>query len=82
MSAAQTQIAELEYSDHLERLRLQEHGLANALTDLTGVEGVLQWMQRSGLGQTVVDLVGQDEFTYDFLLDLRRDGKWLAFGVT
>jgi hypothetical protein len=28
-----------------------------------------------------VELVGQDEFSYDFLIRLKPEGKWLVFGV-
>jgi hypothetical protein len=28
-----------------------------------------------------VDIVGQDEFHYDFLVRLDAEGRWLAFGV-
>ena len=47
-----------------------------------GVADVLAWMRRAGLAQTVVDIVGMDEFEYDFLIRLRPDGEWVAFGVT
>jgi hypothetical protein len=37
-------------------------------------------MQRRGLKR--VDIVAQDEFHYDFLIELEPGGRWAAFGVT
>ena len=48
----------------------------------TGIEHVLTWMQNRGLMGRGVDIVGQDEFSYDFLVELETGGCWLAFGVT
>ena len=39
-------------------------------------------MLRRGLDKPPLDLVGQDEFNYDFLVQYEQGGKWLAFGVT
>jgi hypothetical protein len=71
-----------EYADHVARLRTQDVGLAEELSGFTGIEQVLKWMQRKGLVGTEVDIVGQDEFEYDFLLQLGSGATWLAFGVT
>ena len=72
----------LEYADYLERLRAREPELAQAFAGFTGIENVLDWMKRRGLCRAAVDIMGQDEFEYDFLLQLEPDGRWLAFGVT
>jgi hypothetical protein len=73
---------ELEYADHVAALRREEPALAGELAGFTGVGQVLEWMKRRGLAQTRVDLVGQDEFHYDFLIELEPGGRWLAVGVT
>jgi hypothetical protein len=39
-------------------------------------------MQRRGLTQAAVDLVGMDDFSYDFLIQLESGGRWIAFGVS
>jgi hypothetical protein len=68
---------EPEYSEYASRLRAEWPELA----DFTGVRCVLEWMQRRGLAYGV-DMVGQDEFHYDFLIALEPDGRWMVFGVT
>jgi len=82
MSDVQTEPAALDYADYVERLHAQDQALAAELAGFHGVERVLQWMQERGLIHTAIDLVGQDEFSYDFLVQLGLDGRWLAFGVT
>jgi hypothetical protein len=72
----------LDYSDYVAKLRSCEPELADALAGFHGVEDVLQWMQRRGLCHMPVDIVGQDEFSYDFLVQFEAQGRWLAFGVT
>jgi hypothetical protein len=73
---------ELEYADHVEALRADSPELADEAAAFRGVEDVLQWMKRRGLTRAAVDLVGMDEFNYDFLIQLEPGGRWIAFGVT
>jgi hypothetical protein len=73
---------ELEYADHVAALRRDEPGLADEVAGFTGIAAVLAWMQRRGLTRAAVDMVGQDEFHYDFLIELEPGGRWVAFGVT
>jgi hypothetical protein len=70
------------FEDYLERLRTTDPQLAAEFAGATGIEQVLLWMSRRGLAATAVDIVGQDEFEYDFLVRLDTAGRWLAFGVT
>jgi hypothetical protein len=72
----------LEYTDYVGRLRESAPGLADALAGFHGIEQVLTWMQQTGRVSAAVDMVGQDEFEYDFLVELEPGGKWLTFGVT
>jgi hypothetical protein len=73
---------ELEYADHVQALRAEFPDLAAEVTSFRSAEHVLQWMQRRGLTQTAVDLVGMDEFSYDFLIQLEPGGRWISFGVS
>lgn len=73
---------ELEYADHVEALRAAFPDLAAEVTSFRSAEHVLQWMQRRGLTQAAVDLVGMDEFSYDFLIQLEPGGRWISFGVS
>ena len=56
--------------------------LAAQTADFTGVSSVLRWMQARGLARTSVDIVGQDEFEYDFLIRLGSEREWIVFGLT
>jgi hypothetical protein len=82
MTEAQADTANLKYADYIERLRAHEPTLANELASFRSLENVLHWIQERALNKTDVDLVGQDEFSYDFLLRLGSNGRWLVFGVT
>ena len=73
---------ELEYADHVEALRTESPDLGEEIASFRSVEHVLQWMIRRGLTQTAVDLIGMDEFSYDFLIQLEPEGRWIAFGVS
>jgi hypothetical protein len=72
----------LDYPDHLERLQTLAPELLQELESFRGIDHVIAWMSRRNLAQARIDLVGQDEFSYDFLLELEPEGRWLAFGVT
>ena len=70
-----------DYSDCVQVIRASEATLAGEIAAFTGVKEVLDWMQRRGfLERDGLDMVGQDEFEYDFLI--RLDARWLVFGVT
>lgn len=69
-----------EYTDYVAALRAEYPDLAFEFTR-DSVEAVLDWMQRRGLPPGSVELVGQDEFSYDFLIRLEPERKWLVFGV-
>jgi hypothetical protein len=73
---------ELEYPDYVTALRSESPDLAAEVASFRGLEQVLQWMRQRGLMQTAVDMIGMDEFSYDFLIQLEPAGRWIAFGVT
>ncbi len=70
------------YHDDLARLRERDSVLAVEFASFTGIRGVLDWMRKSGLAKARIDIVGQDEFHYDFMIELEPAGRWAAFGVT
>ena len=74
--------AELEYADHVALLGQTDPRLAGEAAAFTGIRSVLSWMQQRGLTKARIDIVGQDEFHYDFLVELAPGGRWAAFGVT
>ncbi len=71
-----------EYAEYVTALGNEVPDLAAEVASFFGMEQVLQWMKRRGLTQAAVDLIGMDEFSYDFLIQLEPDGCWIAFGVT
>ena len=73
---------EREYADYVTALQAAAPSLAVAVASFHGMEDVLQWMKRRGLTKAAVDLVGMDEFSYDFMIQLEPDGQWLVFSVT
>jgi hypothetical protein len=73
---------EREYVDYVEALRVESPTLGEEVASFRSVEHVLQWMKQRGLTQTAVDLIGMDEFSYDFLIQLESAGRWIAFGVS
>lgn len=73
---------EWAYANHVTALREALPELAAEVAPFHGLEAVLRWMQRRGLTQATVDLIGMDEFSYDFLIQLEPAGRWIAFGVT
>jgi hypothetical protein len=82
MSTNAVQLSPREYPDHVAVLRSADADIAADVAAFTGVGQVLDWMQRKGLDLKTIDFVSQDEFEYDFLLELEPGGRWLAFGVT
>jgi hypothetical protein len=77
-----TASVELDYPESVERLRAGAPDLAEEFGRFAGITGVLDWMKRRNLSTTAVDIVGQDEFHYDFLIQLEPGGRWVSFGVT
>ena len=71
----------LEYDDYVEQLRASHPQLAAAFSGRDSIEHVIEWMKQRGFPPGSVDMVGQDEFSYDFLIQLDAAGRWLVFGV-
>ncbi len=79
MSSEKDEFPEYEY--FARTLAESQPALAHEVGSFTGISAVLLWMKARQLERTQVDIVGQDEFHYDFLI-LLGPGQWLAFGVT
>jgi hypothetical protein len=69
------------YSDHVTALAMDHPDLASNFSHSDSLENVLDWMQTRDLPSGAVDIIGQDEFSYDFLIRLQPEGRWLVFGV-
>jgi hypothetical protein len=73
---------QLELAYYLERLRADHPELADEFVGFHGVDDILQWMSCRVVGRADIDIIGQDEFHYDFLVRAGPQGEWLAFGLT
>lgn len=71
----------MEYLDHVDVLRIEHADLADVFARSDSLENVLSWMKERGFPAGSVDLVSQDEFSYDFLIRLESEDRWLVFGV-
>ena len=69
-----------EYSDYVEAVKVDHPALGGDIAGFHGISNVLDWMNRRSL--TTIDMVGQDEFEYDFMVKLEPEQNWLVFGVT
>ncbi len=56
--------------------------MAEQISAFHGMGEVLDWMKALSLVPGVVDIVAQDEFESDFLVQLGPGGRWLVFGIT
>jgi hypothetical protein len=55
--------------------------LAGVVAGLRNTERILTWAPGAGIPLASIDLVQQDEYSYDLFLHL-PDSRWLVFGVT
>ena len=70
-----------EFADYVADLAADYPNLSEVFGQSDSVENVLDWMQQRDLPSGAVDLIGQDEFSYDFLIRLDAEERWLVFGV-
>lgn len=71
-----------DYADHIELLRVQDPRVAGEIAAFRGMGEVLDWLKERSLVPGAVDIVAQDEFESDFLVQLEPAGRWLVFGIT
>lgn len=69
------------YPDQLADLTAADPALGAEVGRLRNLEGILKWAPAAGVSLAGLDLVQQDEYSYDFLVPL-PDARWLAFAVT
>jgi hypothetical protein len=71
----------MSYVADVDGLRGGFSALAEEFARFQGVSDVFDWMKRANLTRAAVDIIGQDEFEYDFLIQL-PSGDWIEFGIT
>ena len=71
----------MTYTDQLAALRASDPALGDAVAPLRNLEAILKWAPGAGIAFAGIDLVQQDEYSYDLYLPL-PDSRWLVFGVS
>jgi hypothetical protein len=71
----------MDYAQQLEVLATRDLPLGEQVAPLRNLEAILKWAPVAGIPLAEIDLVQQDEYSYDLLLPL-PDGRWLSFGVS
>ncbi|MBN9117764.1 MAG: hypothetical protein J0I06_01095 [Planctomycetes bacterium] len=71
----------MNYPDQLAALRAADPVLGEQVQPLRNLEAILKWAPGAGVPFTGIDLVQQDEYSYDLYLPL-PDSRWLVFGVS
>lgn len=71
----------MTYTDQLADLSAADPALGAAVAPLRNLEAILKWTPGAGIAFAGIDLVQQDEYSYDLYLPL-PDSRWLVFGVS
>jgi hypothetical protein len=69
------------YAEQLHALRVADPALAAEVAGLRNLEAILKWAPAAGIPLAGLDLLQQDEYSYDLFLPL-PDARWLVFAVT
>ena len=69
------------YPHDIARMRASYPLLADEIAGFVGIGQVMDWFAARGV-PPAIDLIGMDEFEYDFVVEAKPEGVWLAFGVT
>jgi hypothetical protein len=71
----------MTYEAQVDRLTTTDPMLGFAVAKLRNLEAILKWAPGYGIDFAGIDLVQQDEYSYDLYLPL-PDRRWLVFGVS
>ena len=71
----------MNYPQQLELLAQADRALGEQVAPLPNLEAILKWAPTAGVVLSEIDLVQQDEYSYDFYLPL-PDSRWLVFAVS
>lgn len=71
----------MTYADQLATLSAADPALGSQVAGLRNLEAILKWAPAAGIPFADIDLLQQDEYSYDLLLPL-PDSRWLVFGVS
>ncbi|VTT98408.1 unnamed protein product [Gemmataceae bacterium] len=71
----------MNYADQLAELTAADPHLGAQVAGLRNLEAILQWAPGAGIAFAGIDLLQQDEYSYDLFLPM-PDSRWLTFGVS
>jgi hypothetical protein len=71
----------MNYEEQLAALVAADPVLGGQVAGLRNLEGILKWAPGAGVDFAGIDLVQQDEYSYDLFLPLPC-ARWLVFGVS
>jgi hypothetical protein len=71
----------VNYTEQLAALSNADPALGEQVAKLRNLEAILRWAPGAGVPLAGIDLVQQDEYSYDLYLPL-PDTRWLVFGVS
>lgn len=71
----------MEYADQLAALSAADAALGNEIAGLRNLESILKWATAAGVPFADLDLIQQDEYSYDFFVPL-PDARWLVFAIS
>jgi hypothetical protein len=71
----------MNYAEQLAALSEADPALGEQVAGLRNLEAILKWAPGAGVAFAGIDLVQQDEYSYDLFLPL-PDSRWLVFAVS
>ncbi len=71
----------MTYPEQLAALGATDAALGTEVAPLRNLEAILKWAPGVGIAFAGIDLVQQDEYSYDLYLPL-PDSRWLVFGMS
>jgi hypothetical protein len=69
----------IEYADYVGRL--SDNKLATELLPIRTLERLLSWLTIRGIDLAKLDLIQQDEFSFDLIVPLDAV-RWMSFGMS
>ena len=71
----------MNYAEQLSVLIANDPSLGAQVATQRNLEAILKWAPGAGIPLAGIDLVQQDEYSYDLFLPL-PDSRWIVFGVS
>jgi len=72
----------MTYAEQLAALAAIDPALGEEVAKLRNLEAVLKWAPGAGVSLAGLDMVQQDEYSYDLFLPLTDPTRWIVFGVS